>query len=134
MISIINKKMVRLNRQTRQKEALYDEIQKIKSFFTAEDLLKRVNSKNQNIGIATIYRFLKYLTQKEKIHSYLCQGRTIYSKDKKAHCHFTCELCGETTHFDVKNINFLDKSLKGSVCHFQIDVSGICEKCIKKKK
>lgn len=129
MIVIINKKMK--ERLTKQKELLQEEINKINSFFTAEELLNKVNKKNKKIGIATIYRFLKNLTKKGKLHSYLCDRKTIYSIHKKSHCHFICEKCGKTEHIEIKNIDFIKNKIKNTICHFQIDISGICEKCKK---
>lgn len=120
------------SRNTRQKEILNEEIQKEKSFFTADEIHKKIKKKDNKIGIATVYRFLKDLSKKENIHSYLCNKKTIYSIDNKSHCHFVCEKCGEITHFNVKKIDFIEKSLSEEICHFQIDVKGICKKCKKK--
>jgi Fur family transcriptional regulator, ferric uptake regulator len=126
LISIINKQM----RKTKQKELIEEEVKKLDSFFTAEELFKRVNQKDKKIGIATVYRFLRNLKKKEKLHSYLCNRKTVYSKEENNHCHFVCQKCGEIKHFDVKSLDFL--KIKESICHFQIDVHGTCKKCLKK--
>jgi len=126
LISIINKQM----RKTKQKELIEEEVKKLDSFFTAEELFKRVNQKDKKIGIATVYRFLRNLKKKEKLHSYLCNRKIVYSKEENNHCHFVCQKCGEIKHFDVKSLDFL--KIKESICHFQIDVHGTCKKCLKK--
>ena len=126
LISIINKQM----RKTKQKELIEEEVKKLDSFFTAEELFKRVNQKDKKIGIATVYRFLRNLKKKEKLHCYLCNRKTVYSKEENNHCHFVCQKCGEIKHFDVKSLDFL--KIKESICHFQIDVHGTCKKCLKK--
>ena len=126
LISIINKQM----RKTKQKELIEEEVKKLDSFFTAEELFKRVNQKDKKIEIATVYRFLRNLKKKEKLHSYLCNRKTVYSKEENNHCHFVCQKCGEIKHFDVKSLDFL--KIKESICHFQIDVHGTCKKCLKK--
>jgi len=117
-------------RQTKQKKLIEEEVKKLDSFFTAEDLHSIVKQRDNNIGIATIYRFLRDLKSKEKLHSYLCNRKTIYSKDKNNHCYFICQKCGKIKHFDVDSIDFL--KIKESICHFQIDVHGTCKKCLKK--
>ncbi|MBT4805803.1 hypothetical protein HON71_06560 [Candidatus Woesearchaeota archaeon] len=117
-------------RKTKQKELIEEEVKKLDSFFTAEELFKRVNQKDKKIGIATVYRFLRNLKKKEKLHSYLCNRKTVYSKEENNHCHFVCQKCGEIKHFDVKSLDFL--KIKESICHFQIDVHGTCKKCLKK--
>jgi len=121
--------MVRKSRNTKQKEIIQKEITKLTSFFTAEELLGKVNKKDSKIGIATIYRFLKEAQNKGAIHSYTCNRKTIYSTKKNSHCHFTCEKCGKIKHIDIQSLDFIKNKIKGSICHFQIDVSGVCEKC-----
>lgn len=126
LILIINK-MVKRN--TMQKNLIEEEIKYFRSFFNAEELYSRVSKKNRKIGIATIYRFLKKLAEEGKIHTYVCNRKTIYASNIKSHCHFICENCGKATHINLKKLDFLHKEVKGDICHFQIDVSGICEQC-----
>ncbi|MCA9487936.1 MAG: transcriptional repressor [Nanoarchaeota archaeon] len=119
------------SRKTKQKEILEKEINKIESFFTAEDLLEKANKIDEKIGIATIYRFLKELTKKGELHSYLCNRKKIYSKNKKSHCHFKCKRCGKSSHINIESLDFLKKQIKSPICHFQIDITGTCENCLK---
>jgi len=68
------------------------------------------------------------------LHSYFCGKKTIYSNDKNNHSHFICEKCGKTTHMNIDQIDFIKKKIKGSICHMQIDIYGICESCLEKGK
>ena len=133
LILIINKKLwvINMPRITRQKTIIEEELNNFITFFTAEELLSKSQAKDKRIGIATIYRFLKDKTTKDSIHSYYCDRRQIYSRQKNNHCHFICTNCGKTTHFNVKDIDFIKKSINGKVCHFQIDIHGICNECNK---
>lgn len=119
-------------RKTKQKLLIKEEINRFDKFFTAEELLNRVKKTNKKISIATIYRFLKDLRLRKELHSYLCDRKTIYSKEKNNHCHFICQKCGETAHFEIKNLGFLKNKFKGNICHFQVDIYGVCDKCFKK--
>ena len=112
-----------------QKNLIEKEINLFQSFFNAEELYERVAKKNSKIGIATIYRFLKKRSKEGKIHTYSCNRKTIYSSNIKNHCHFTCKNCGDVKHINLKKIDFLNNEVKGSICHFQIDINGICEQC-----
>ncbi len=116
-------------RQTLQKKILKEELATFDSFFNGIDLHKKANKRNKKIGIATVYRFLKKSVEEGEIHSYLCGKRTIYSRNKNNHCHFVCKKCEVITHFHLKNFDFLN--INGEVCHFQVDVHGTCEKCLK---
>ena len=119
-----------MKRATPQKKLIEHEITSFSSFFNPEELYHRVSKKNSKIGIATVYRFLNDLSKKGEIHSFQCNRKTLYSNSKKNHCHFTCERCGERKHIDIKKLDFLNQEVEGEVCHFQIDVAGICKKCL----
>ena len=118
-----------MSRKTNQKKIIEKEIKNLSSFFNAEKLYGQVSKKSKKIGIATVYRFLKKLTEKGKIHSYSCDRKIIYSSSVRNHCHFICENCGDIKHINLKKLDFIQKEIKGDICHFQIDITGICEKC-----
>jgi Fe2+ or Zn2+ uptake regulation protein len=119
-------------RKTNQKKFIEEEIKNLHSFFDAEKLYKQVSKKNKKIGIATVYRFLKKLIEEGKIHSYSCNRKIIYSSNVKSHCHFICETCGDIKHINLKKLDFIKKEVQGDICHFQIDITGSCEKCTHK--
>ncbi len=118
------------SRNTKQKELLKEKINGINGFFTAEELYSHI--KNKKISLATVYRILKELKEKRELHSYLCGRKTIYSKEENSHSHFICQKCNKIIHFEVENIDFIKKKVKGSICHFQVDVTGTCEECLDK--
>lgn len=119
-------------RNTKQKEIIDQEINRFKTFFTAEELFEKVKSVDNNMGVATIYRFLKTLRKNGNIFSYTCDGKLIYSKENKSHCHFVCEETGKVIHFDVDSLDFLKNKIPGSISSFQIEVKGKCDKCSKR--
>jgi Fur family ferric uptake transcriptional regulator len=126
--------MEKKSRKTRQKELITSELSKFPSFFTADQLYEKIKKKDDSIGIATVYRLLKDIRKKKVLHSYICERKMIYSQDKNNHCHFVCQKCGIVTHFNVEKIDFFRSKIKGDVCHFQIDVYGTCDKCLKNEK
>jgi Fur family ferric uptake transcriptional regulator len=124
--------MKRKSRNTKQKEILQEEVLKKSSFFTAEDLWKSVVKQDKNLGIATVYRFLKELVRKGKIHPYSCDRRTLYSRERKSHCHFICEKTGKVIHFEIDNLNFLKNirnKIPGNISSVQLEIRGVCESC-----
>lgn len=121
------------SRNTRQKELLNLELEKMDGFFGAEEFHTTTSRSMPHIGIATIYRFLNDKVKERRLHSYYCDKRTVYSNNSHSHCHYVCQRCGKTVHIDIKDIDSIQKSIKGTICHFQIDVSGVCSECIKKK-
>jgi len=119
-------------RNTRQKKIIEGEIERFGTFFSAEELFKRVNARDPKIGIATVYRYLRATGRNGKLHTYNCDRCTIYTINENSHCHFRCNSCGKEYHINVKNIDFLKHGIKGKICHFQLDVYGICEECLNK--
>lgn len=117
-------------RNTKQKRIISKEIEAFKTFFTAEELYERV--KKKHIGLATVYRFLKTERKNQHIFSYACDGKLIYSKENKSHCHYICEETGQILHFTIDSLDFLKDKIPGSITSFQIEVKGICNKCSKK--
>lgn len=127
--------MVRVSRETKQKELLKNEVKKFKSFFTARELFSRASKKDRDIGIATVYRFLKEMRKSRNINSYICERRMIYSLDKNIHCHFTCERSGKVIHFEVDDLNFLKKIRKkipGEINSVLLEINGVCNNCLEK--
>lgn len=112
-----------------QKEQIKTVIESHSSFFSAEDLLQQLPT----IGTATIYRYLAQERKRGTLHSYLCQGRRLYSRGKTSHCHFTCEQCKCIRHIELAKLDFLHAQLQGSICHVQVDITGVCPECLNRK-
>src|SRR3989344_6124495 len=111
LIFIIN--MVKLSRETRQKNLIKNEFDKLNSLFTAEDLYSKL--KNKGIGIATVYRYLKDLRNTGKLFSYNCDRKALYSKEKISHCHFICQKCNKIIHINIDSFDFLKKKIDGEI-------------------
>ncbi|MFA6089333.1 MAG: transcriptional repressor [Candidatus Woesearchaeota archaeon] len=121
--------MAKQSRNTKQKELLNKTLNEINSFFSAEYFHNQVMKKDNSIGIATIYRYLSDLKTKKQIYSYICDRKTIYSKENKSHCHFICEKSNKTHHFEIDSLDFLKNKIPGSIISFQLEVRGICNEC-----
>ncbi len=121
--------MPRTTRETRQKKEIQHIIDKTEEFFTAEDIYELIKSRHKDIGLATIYRYLKKLRKDGLIYSYSCDGKRVYSRLKKSHCHFICERTGKIIHFDVDSLDFIKSKIPGTITSFQIEVKGRCDDC-----
>ena len=118
-------------RETKQKKILREELEKFDSFFTSEELHDKAKKRDARIGVATVYRFLANMKKMSRLHSYTCGRKAVYSGNLDSHCHFICQKCGKKMHITMDKLDFLRKNFKGRVCHFQIDISGICQECAK---
>lgn len=124
--------MPRKSRNTKQKEIIDSEIDKFQEFFTVEELYDRIKVKHSEIGLATVYRFMKQLRDEKRVFTYTCNNKLLYSKNKKSHCHFICEESGKVIHFDIDTLDFLKDKIPGSITSFQIEVRGKCKDCCRK--
>ncbi len=116
-------------RETKQKKAIEEAIRKTNTFFSAEELHSKLKKENPNMGIATVYRFLRELQKERIIHAFVCDRKGLYSKKGMSHSHFVCEICGVKKHIEIDKIDFLKKYLTEDICHVQIELSGICPMC-----
>lgn len=115
-----------MERETPQKKVLRKELSKVRGFFDAADFFSRIEK--SGIGIATVYRFLDSMVKKGELHDFNCDGRKVYSTSSKNHIHFKCESCGDVSHPKMDSSKL--KSLVSiPVCHFQLDLSGLCVSC-----
>ena len=105
--------MVKKSRKTKQKELIESEVKTFTSLFTADELFYKIKKKDNTIGIATVYRLLKDLRKKKELHSYVCERKMIYSREKNNHCHFICQKCDQITHFNIEKIDFQKRSSSG---------------------
>ena len=123
---------MRKSRNTRQKELIKNEIEKASSFFTAEELLRKVREKDKKIGIATVYRFLRGF-DKKGLCCFVCNRKAVYSRRQGSHCEFACQKCNKISHFNVDSLDFLKNRINvRNICHFQITIQGNCDNCTKK--
>ena len=120
-----------MQRMTKQKKILYDEIKQFKSFFNAYKLHTVIAKKHKKFGLATIYRWLNKLEKEGNIHSFVCGSKKIYSISKTNHVHFKCEKCRKIIHINIRNIDFIKELTNYDVCHFQIELTGTCSGCRK---
>lgn len=116
-------------RVTNQKKFLEEAIKQFKGLFTGEEVWNRVRTRNEKIGIATVYRFLKEKKKARELHTHICDRRIYFSRNKISHGHFKCEKCGKTREFSINSLNDINGKVSGEICCIHIDVSGICEKC-----
>jgi Fe2+ or Zn2+ uptake regulation protein len=114
--------MPRTSRQTKQKKELELVVTSFDSFFNAQEVAEK-----SQLPLATIYRFLNDQEKSGKLFSYSCDGRKIYSSKKRSHCHYICEKTGKVIHFDIDNLDFLQKHIPGTIESFQIEVRGVCD-------
>lgn len=130
MIVILIKNMT-ITRNTRQRNILQETTETFKEFFTAEQLFEKAKRHDSKISLATTYRYLNQQQKQGTLHAFICNKKSIYSKDKTSHAHYVCQGCQKVTHFSLKDFKIPGEILPGNICHFQLNIHGVCNKCKK---
>lgn len=94
-------------RSTRQRDVISRVIGQAQGPLTVAEILGQAQADLPTLGIATVYRTLKLLTEQRRIHPVILDGETLYEASGRGHHHhFSCQVCGRvfTLHTCPVNI------------------------------
>ncbi|MEI6131947.1 MAG: transcriptional repressor [Bacillota bacterium] len=113
------------------------------SHFTADEALTLVRKANVDIGIATIYRNLKYLEEQGKLRkTQLTGSQTAYyqfvqQNDKHSHHHLNCVKCGAVIDFEEDLLDAIEKIVRVTkgfeIYDHNLTFYGKCKKCLEEE-
>ena len=123
--------------KTEQKKELIEYmIENSNIYVSAEEKEKYFKNKKINVGLTTIYRFLKSLEDEEKVRIELKNHTKYYQyilEECDNHYHLKCTKCGKVIHFHCKELEELNSHISKEH-KFQVDtkavIYGICDKCM----
>ncbi len=124
------------HRLTPQRKIILEEIRKVHTHPTAEEVFEMVRERIPNISVATVYRNLEFLVEKGLIIKLKSKDKkTRFDGNEKPHFHLVCNCCFKIIDiFDCKCKPPCSKQI--NKCGFEIDtacmeLSGLCKKCKK---
>lgn len=139
MVTIMNKQpsslTVRQHRMTRQRRVILEEIKKVDTHPTADDIYRVVRGRLPRISLGTVYRNLEILSDEgdiQKLESAGTQRR--YDGNPASHTHIRCLQCGRV--FDLHEVAApIIEEVASQVVDFQItgcklEFTGICPECV----
>lgn len=121
-------------RNTRQRQIILEELKKVKTHPTADEVYEMVRMRLPNISLGTVYRNLEILSGQGQIQK-LEFGRTQKRFDgtPENHYHFRCEECGKIFDIPAEEIGNLDNLLSGDsgfeVHGHNLELFGVCPGC-----
>ncbi|MCT4598398.1 MAG: transcriptional repressor [Vallitalea sp.] len=135
IIDISEKNHIRLTHQ--RKKVIEILISNSNRHVSAEDIYTLIKDKDDNIGLATIYRTIKILEDKGiLIRHDFGNGEAKYEfvmKEKEKHDHLICKQCGkiiEMAGILPENLNQKVLKEKGFYCkEFHLIIYGYCDEC-----
>ncbi|MCB0412586.1 MAG: transcriptional repressor [Bdellovibrionales bacterium] len=120
---------------TNQRMAILDSLSTGRAHVTAQEVYEEVSQKHPEIGFATVYRFLRKMTEKGYVTEVRMGGLPARYEltPKRHHDHLTCLECGLIVEFENQDIEKLQEKvakqhgfqLSGHV----LELYGTCAKC-----
>jgi Fur family transcriptional regulator, ferric uptake regulator len=127
-------------RITRQKLVIIDELRKVSSHPTAQDVYTMVRKTLPKISLGTVYRNLEMLSdngdiQRLAFHS----GKRRYDGNPINHPHICCKICGkvddlpDNSGINEKILHCLTDVCGYKITDYSIELFGICGDCRKEQ-
>lgn len=106
---------------------------------TAQEVYENLKNDHPEIGFATVYRFLRTLTDHHVLSEVRMQGLPARYEwaDKKHHDHISCSRCGKISEFENDEIERLQvqiaERLGYKLTHHILELYGTCNECQQKE-
>jgi len=121
-------------RQTKQRKIILEELKKIKTHPTAEELFLKLKRKIPFLSFSTVYRNLNFLKNKgEILELNLGKYSSRYDGDISEHQHFFCLGCRKVwdIYFSLNDTltKRIEKKLSCKIKYQRRDFYGYCKDC-----
>ncbi len=121
-------------RVTPQRRIVLEELKKVRTHPTAQEVFELVQKCDKSVSLATVYRSLDFLVEQGLANKLKVRGKqSRYDADLTQHCHLVCKKCGKVSDcFDVKNLKIDSKEIKKNgfcPCLDFLEIPGICRDC-----
>jgi Fur family ferric uptake transcriptional regulator len=120
---------------TEQRLAILEALSRGRAHVSAQEVFERVKRQHEDMGFATVYRFLRNLTEKNFVTEVRMGGLPARYEltPRSHHDHLTCSECGKIVEFENRDIEQLQHlvarnngfQLTGHV----LELYGICPEC-----
>ena len=120
---------------TYQRRVILEELSKVKTHPTADEVYEMARKRLPNISIATVYRNLDLMSKNNSIYKLDIAGRKKrFDADISRHYHLRCSECGAVCDIQLSELKDIEKrlkSLKGveGIADFNLEFKGKCQNC-----
>jgi Fur family ferric uptake transcriptional regulator len=126
-------------RMTKQRSIILEELRKVSTHPTADELYAMVRKRLPRISLGTVYRNLEILSKAAVIRTLNLAGTPRrFDGCIEDHCHVRCTRCGEVEDIDITPPGHMDaqaarKSTYRVMGH-HMEFAGMCPRCEGKTK
>jgi Fur family ferric uptake transcriptional regulator len=120
---------------TSQRQLILDTVRKGGRHFTAQEIFENVAAKNSAIGFATVYRFLRTLSERGYVTEVRMGGMPARYEwaAKRHHDHLTCTNCSKIVEFENAEIERLQEKVAKQfgfvLTSHLLELYGLCNDC-----
>jgi len=126
-------------RMTHQRQVILEEVQKVNTHPTADEVYEMVRKRLPRISLGTVYRNLEILSTSgliQKIGPPSSQMR--FDGITKNHYHIRCINCGRVEDAPIETVDKLENAIREisdySIIGHKLEFIGICPRCEEKRK
>lgn len=121
-------------RMTQQRRVILEELRKLRSHPTADDLHRLVRIRLPKISIATVYRNLELLSDEGQVLKMDVAGtQRRFDGTTENHYHIRCSICGRVDDVPMEVVGSLEETAEKHcgyrVMSHRIEFTGICPDC-----
>ena len=124
-------------RMTRQRKVILEELQRMKTHPSADEVYEVVRRRLPRISLGTVYRNLEVLSELGKIQKLELGGTTKrFDWNPNKHYHIRCLQCGRVDDAPVAPLTRIEDELYGSTVYeivgHRLEFLGLCPECSRK--
>jgi Fur family ferric uptake transcriptional regulator len=121
-------------RMTHQRQVILDEIRKVKTHPTADEVYELVRKRLPRISLGTVYRNLEILSARDLIQRIGPASQQMrFDGDTKDHYHLRCVSCGRVEDAPMISVDGLEDAVRNqsdySITGHRLEFMGICPAC-----
>ena len=125
-------------RMTRQRKVILEELRKLHTHPSADEIYEVVRHRLPRISLGTVYRNLEVLSELGEIQKLELSGLLKrFDWDTKKHYHIRCVRCGRVDDAPIAPLNQLDNELYGAtvfeIIGHNLEFTGLCPECSRKE-
>jgi Fur family ferric uptake transcriptional regulator len=125
-------------RMTRQRKVILEELRKLNTHPSADEIYEVVRHRLPRISLGTVYRNLEVLSELGEIQKLELSGLLKrFDWNTKKHYHIRCVRCSRVDDAPIAPLNKLDNELYGAtvfeIIGHNLEFTGLCPECSRKE-
>lgn len=125
-----------LYRMTRQRQIILEELRKVDTHPSADEVYETVRKRLPRISLGTVYRNLEILSELGEIQKLELGGDLKrFDRNSNKHYHIRCMNCGRVGDAPIAPLNQVEDELYGATVYtiigHRLEFEGLCPQCSK---